>query len=768
MTRTLGVVVLVSTASLATAQLSPYLAVRRAVEFSQRRPTQNPLDPPGNPGLPPKEATLPAPGEPDRTFKIIKSGDTHYAADEVHITGGGEVLIRGYRVFADSARGVRSTEIWELNGNVKVIGKDSVVTGERVIVDFKNETYRSFESESQVDPQFLGTRRVRDKLYIDGRESYGTQRLIRSVDGSVTSCNYDHPHYELVGADTEVRPGKRAILRRVRVRLFNRTLFTLPFLVIPLEERNYKYTPEVGQSRDEGYYIKNRYGVPLRSGQVLDTRLDHMTKLGTGTGLGYNYGGAASNGEARVYKIFGPADTLNFNNRHQQNLRWGQLTLENDLQRNNYLAAPGSSIMQNRANLNVPWGGGTSRLGLNRSNNETQGFTTTNQTLSFGDQRRWSRTFNTRLDLNHISNQQQFQGGTTGNGKREQMDVLLRAEQDLRRATASLDYQRSIPIGDTQNFFSGSDRTPVVTLASDARRLFGDRMEKALPFRTELSVGEFQSQTDEGRITRSAFDFNFQKYDRSQKRFRADFTGQFRQGLYSDDTAQYTLAGGSALSYRTSRDTSVNFRYNYLRPYGFTPLTTDRTGRTNLYTLDASARFFRHLKMGLQTGYDSLRLERQDTPWQQVGVRTEYEPTKWFLFRALTNYDTFQRQWSNVRLDLTYRPGATLLSVGARYDGIRQSWSSVNIVLENLKMGRTRLSAVLQYNGFTKQFDQKQYSVIYDLHCAEAIVNVIENNVGFRAGREVQFLIRLKAFPFGTNFGTGRRGQPLGTGTGSF
>lgn len=765
--RALGVVVLLSSASLGVGQVLPYEFVRRMAPGQGKPISGNPLDPPGNPGLLPKDGTrLPEPGEPDRGIQVLRSGDTHYYRDEIHVTGGGEILIRGYRVFADNARGVRSTEIWELEGNVKVIGKDSVVTGHRIIVDFKNDTYRAFDSESQLDPKFLNTEQVRNKIYVDGRESYGTRTLLRSIDGSLTTCNYPHAHYEIVGADSEVRPGKRAILRRARVRFFDRTLFTLPFLVIPLEERNYKYTPDVGQSPDEGYYIKNRYGVPLKSDRILDTRLDHMTKLGTGVGFGMNYGNTNSGGEARIYKITGQVGTVNFNNRHQQNFRWGQFSIENDYQKDNYLSAPGTSILQSRANLNVPWAGGTTRLGLNRTSNESLSFNSTNQTISLGDTRRWSRDFNTRIDLNHVSSKQGVSGSSSSGTEREQVDLLLRAEQDLRRATASLDYQRSIPIGDTSNFFSGSDRTPVVTLASDARRLLGDKAERRLPFRTELSIGEFQAQGGDGHISRGLFDFNFQKYDRSSQRFRADFTGQFKQGMYSDDTAQYTLAGGSTLSYRTSRDTAINLRYNYLRPYGYTPLTIDRSGRTNLYTLDASARFFRTLKMGLQTGYDSLRLEERDTPWQQLGLRSEWDPKSWFMLRSLSTYDTFSGQWSSVRLDMTYRPGATLLSVGARYDGIRKVWGSVNVVLENLKVGRTRVSTILQYNGFTKQFDSKQYQFTYDLHCWEAVLNVVENNTGFRAGREVQFLFRIKAFPFGTNFGTGRRGQPYSTGTG--
>ena len=131
-------VLLVLLPAAATAQF-PYRAVRAAVDFSQQKRPDNPLDLPGNPGLPPKEPTrLPDPGEPDRGFRVIRAGSVHNVGEEVHVLGGGEILIRGYRVFADAARGNRNTEVWELDGNVKVVGKDSVISGQRIIIDRKS------------------------------------------------------------------------------------------------------------------------------------------------------------------------------------------------------------------------------------------------------------------------------------------------------------------------------------------------------------------------------------------------------------------------------------------------------------------------------------------------------------------------------------------------------------------------------------------------------------------------------------------------------
>ena len=87
-------------------------------------------------------------------------------------------------------------------------------------------------------------------------------------------------------------------------------------------------------------------------------------------------------------------------------------------------------------------------------------------------------------------------------------------------------------------------------------------------------------------------------------------------------------------------------------------------------------------------------------------------------------------------------------------------------MLDGYRIGKTRIGANLAYNGYTKQFDTQQYSMVYDLHDAEAILTISDFGSGFRSGREIAFYVRLKIIPFDTNQGFGRRGQAFGTGTG--
>ena len=678
-------------------------------------------------------------------------------------TGGVHAQYQGYDLFADEVSGNLDTNQFELIGNVKLVGQDEVVQGERVFVDFRQRTFRATHSDVQLSPGFTQGRTV-DEVYIRGENTYGSRRELFGDHSATTTCNLDHPHYELLSDSTVVRPGRRAILRDVRVQLFGRTVLGLPYLSIPLDDRNEKYIPKVGQTPDEGYYVKFKYPVPLRgNNNFLDANLDYYSKIGSGFGGTYRYEGSGISGQLRAYGIVGQTNTFEADAQHSQKIGALDASFSGNLQRNNYLNAPANTFYNFRGLLRMPSRGGSTSLSYNRSSNEASGFRFLQQTWSFSDQRQPFARTTTTLELSLASNETSFGGSTT---MREQADVRFRGQHDLVRALAELEYQRAIPIGSTTSFFSSSDRTPVFTLRTDARRLFGSQARSAMPFQANLSFGEFANPGNGDRIGRAQLDMALAKPDDGRGVFGVGFDTRLRQGVYSDDTAQYVLNAGVSTRYSFSRDTGLNLRYYFLEPNGFTPLFLDRSGRSNLATADLSFNVVRGLRLGAQSGYDFLLAEQGSSAWQPAGVRAEWRPAEWFSLRGLATYDPFQHSWSNVRLDLGYMPGATYVSAGARYDGTRHTWGDLNLYVDGFKWGRLKTSMILAYNGYLKRFDARHFSFTYDLHCAEAILQILDNPTGFRPGTQVAFYFRLKAFPFNTGFGTGRFGEAIGTGTG--
>lgn len=710
-----------------------------------------------------RSGQLPEPSiDPNRQELQILQGDMSQKGDEFKLTNGAHLIYQGYEIFADEIEGNTSTKIVKAKGNVKVFGEKAYVKGDEVTVNMRNETFLARDSFVDARPSLLGGN-IQRNLYIKGGLAYGSENEIFGENCTVTSCDKTSPHFHLQSAKVTIRPGKRAIFRKVGINLFNRTILKIPYLSIPLDERSYRYLPEVGQTFDEGYYVKFKFGVPLKDDYTfLDTRVDYYSKKGPALGFDFNYANPRMRGVINTYSILGDDKSLTFNNRHRQELGFGSLTIDNNYQQRNYLSAPESTILNTRIGLLVPQGRMTNtRLDILRSENKTGTSTSNSESFKLTDSRRWSQTLRTMFDVGY--SQSKNESGSFSS-ERAQMDVKLRADYDLKRATAQFDYQRSIPVGETSNFFSGADRTPVFTLASDSRRLLNGR-DGGWPFTTEISVGEFANSLDKTRLTRSNFDLSINRPDRSRNRFRFDVNGRFRQGIYSDDTAQYNLGLGLAASYSLGYDTSINIRYNYLRPYGYSPLQIDRLGRSNLISADLSYRPYRTILVAAQTGYDIIQLQQAQSfgtsPWQSLGARLEYRPVEYISLRALSTYDTFQGAWSNLRVDLAYKPGATFVGFGAKYDGIRKQWSTASGFVDGFKWGRLRTSLLFNYNGYLKRFESRHAQFTYDLHCAEAVLTVIDNPIGFRAGTSINFYIRLKAFPFNTGFGTGTSGQPV-------
>jgi len=710
---------------------------------------------------PKKVGELPDPNLDDGRIEFVRSGEMFRGGDKVRLDGGVEFLYRGYRTICDRANGDTCTGIFRLQGNVRVIGKDTTLTGDVVTVDYHQRTYRAEEMATVIVPA-LTTGNLRDNLYASGKVAFGNEAESRIYFGSLTTCDYDAPHFELVSDDATLRTGKRLILRKARLFVLGYKVVTIPYLSIPLDNRRYNYLPEFGQNDEEGYYVKNRAAIEVPGENTLDTRQDYMSKLGVGLGGTYGYRSAYSSGAVTLYGISGRASTRSFRNQHQQSFSGGSFAINNDFQQDNYLGAAGTQQLSNQAQLTLNGTDSTTNVSYQRNTSKYQSSESLSETYSLGDNRRIGE-YQTTFDLSFLKNENRYPGSSNFSAK--EADLRLQLTRELSKLTAGVEYARNIPIGDNPNFFTGNDRTPVLTVSSDSTRLLGADRGKSIPFRTSLSIGEFGSFT-EARVNRTYLDWNYSKADASERRLRLDTNASFRQGLYSDGTAQYTVGGGLNATYRLGTGTSANLRYYYQRPEGYTPVAQDRDGKSHNVTTDISYRPQRYLLLGAQTGFDFLRSKTSDIGWQQVGLRSEFRPAKWFSLRALSTYDTISQVWSSFRLDLSYLPGATFVTFGARYDGYQRKWSNGDLYLNNLKWGKTRFSTVLSYNGFTKQLDAAQYNFTYDLHCFEAVINVSETKTGFRAGRQIQFFLRLKALPFDGNFGFGTRGQAIGSGFG--
>lgn len=759
----------------ACAQFSPALGgTFHALRYYGLFPTlprpSSPLDLKGFAPLP--ERSPPVGPEPDLSgnLHITRSGVRTGHGGIDHLEGGFSADYKGYRMEGDVLDANEHSEVFIISGNAMVTGPDEVVAARRIVIDYRAGVYEAYNADTQIRPSLVGGILESD-VYTRARHGTGTEQEQFLDDGLVTTCNYPDPHYYLEAKYIDLRYRRRIIFRDLSIWVLGHHLLNLPFLAIPLDDRRYNNLPTVGQDPYEGYFIKTNYGWPLKGNQTLTTRQDYMTKLGFGFGFDYHAqhttGKSPYDSELTVYGVPN-IQMLDVTETHNETFKWGKFNMQNQFTGNDYLSAPGNKILNSQFGLTLNQRYGTTGFNYTRDSNTGSGFDSLNQTFGFTNSESLGTAFRESSQVTYTDSSSSYASGTSNSTiERKEIDVNFEADDDFRKAQAQLQYQREIPVGQSaQNFVGGTDRTPVITLATDSSKLFGQDFGQALPVKTDASIGQFGDPQSGADITRDRFDMSFDKATDPKKRLTFEADGQFSQSFYSDNTAQYVVGTDESLSYRLGRDTSANVRYSYLRPEGFTPLGIDQSGLTSLLSEDLSFRVERPLLFGVQSSYDFMQAHEGSEGWSPVGLRAEYNPHNWLLVRTLATYDPFYKGVANYRLDATYTPGATIVGLGARYDNTRSTWAEIDFYVSSFKWGRIKTDLTMSYNGYSKQFNSIQASLTYDLHCAEAIAMFVDNPIGFQNGTSFQFFIKLKGLPLDTNFGSGTRGQPFGYGTG--
>lgn len=744
-----------------------------AAEALRQRGSSPPVDIPIGPGATPIPQELPPPvGNPGEPLTVINAARISTRGDVTVWEGRVVLRFRGYQLEADRIEGNRATEVYQLKGHARLDGLQNQerVRAESIVVNFRERNYTFERGQAEITPERTGGV-AKAPLYVKGGGGELTERAVANprthfhvVDGVLTTCDREHPHFTFEAERTEVTPGDRVVFKNLRIRVLDRTLLSLPSLVIPLIDDRPRYIPEFGQTREEGYYIKSRFTSLLRGQDTWDTRLDYMTRLGFGTGGDLRYRGETS-GLFSIYGLFGnQAQTGLARWNHQQGIGSGRLDLDATWQRNNYLTAPETTLTNARFNYALSRGGATTTLSGFRAGTATTAFESVSQSTTFSDVRAWSGGLNTQLGLTY--NDSFARSGATSINRSRRVDLNFQARRPVGAFEAEFIVQRAIPAGGDAQFSGLTDRNPLFGLSSDSTRLFGRTAGRKVPFRLATSIGEINEQTAAGAVTRTTFEIGGGARDRISNALGINWDGRFFQGLYSDGTAQYVMQYGSRLDWEFLPRSRASLNYRNLRQFGFTPLAIDRTGRTDAFSVDLDWQAGRGWSARASSGYDVLQGDRGQVPWQVVSLGADYRgATSQFRFAGL--YDTFAQVWGTFRADSLFRVGETEFALGVRYDGRRSQWAAASFEMTAFRWGRLSTDVLLNYNGYTRQMEAQQYALVWDMHCSELVLELSDYRAGFRPGRQIGIFFRLKAFPFNGDFGTGRRGQRLG-GVGGF
>jgi len=195
--------------------------------------------------------------------------------------GEGDVVVR-YRdltLRADKARyNIATDEIWA-EGNVRLNRQNQ----EWVVPSaYYNLKTRAFKTET--------ARGVFDSLTLRGENIHltGSNRYSLSK-ATLTTCDYEQPHYRLEATRADVWPGDRVMLYNVTLRFGHVPVFWFPVLAWRLNERENPVGLAVGQSSREGFFVLTQYRVALTRNLQTTVHVDGRTKRGPAGGLDFDY-----------------------------------------------------------------------------------------------------------------------------------------------------------------------------------------------------------------------------------------------------------------------------------------------------------------------------------------------------------------------------------------------------------------------------------------------------------------------------------------------
>ncbi len=696
----------------------------------------------------------------DNVRTIFREGDPQNTIAEGNV----QVTFRNALVEASHA------EVDHVSGDILFSG-DVVLTygmqrvhGKELSLNYRSGKWRVEESGTTFEPQHYEGY-LEAPIFISGKVIEGTSDDQITIEGAaVEACELDKPYKDLVARSITIIPDDKIIFRSVTVFVAGLRTFTIPHLVVPIRDiyRNPSIVPRFGQSTEEGFFVKTAYSYLARPDQTGLLFLDAMTTKGVGYGFKHNYLYPGGDLTAEMYKLRDnniDRDTLTGKFTYNQSIGSAKLNLTRDFRSHSYTYSPETTTIIDR--LALVSGSGGNSTSLNVSSTENKSFRnskTVTANLSHKQNVwrnvRWHSNFDYQSYTSDGPTSARLTSRTKVVGNEDKFDWSISAQKLTDLTDESF-------IGGGR--FAGIEKTPELVFESDTSRL-GDVLPFKMPARMKFSYGGYTEYPAGTRLDRTflSMDTPVRRHNFWSWLFSAG--AGFKQYIYSDDTAQYSLDSSAELSHKLGNKSLFAFTYRYQRPEGYTPFRFDYTGRYNVLNARLDVQETERLKLSMLSGYN---FEQSRYPWQNLTFRCSYIPFDELLIYTATGYDFNRARLRTIVNQFRYRSGEDFkFDLGTRYDTSTGLLARANGQLDMKIDSKTRLQALAGWNGISEKFDYQSFLLTREIDCWEFSLGWVTRE-GFYNDNGLVFNIRLKAFPEFTSFGTGEFGQSLDTSVGN-
>jgi LPS-assembly protein len=269
--------------------------------------------------------------------------------EQVIANGNVTATYKNITVTSNTANYDSRTDIATFEENVTIRIDSQAIRGQKLSLTLPSRQY-TIEGPSVVLPPSFFTSGVVEPLFLGAREisGVGRQRLI-ATDASFTTCNLEEPHYLITGSEVIVLPQQKIIVKKATFYALGHKIISLPRFVVPLRRIRERpnLIPQVGQSVEEGFFLKAAYNYLGSARQTGLLKLDLMSRKGLGQGIEHAYNLAKAAGTVYAYNLFDRTlGTRTFTGRLEHKQQLGDNIRANfttDVRNNSYLYAPGSS-----------------------------------------------------------------------------------------------------------------------------------------------------------------------------------------------------------------------------------------------------------------------------------------------------------------------------------------------------------------------------------------------------------------------------------------
>ena len=638
-----------------------------------------------------------------------------------------------------------STRIANSKGGNPIANTDIPITKQS-----KLETTLSIE-------RFQGN--ILQPLRIWGQSAERVGDILTFKDGFLTTCDVlPTPHFRVGFAQATVIPGKRIILRAARFYKNDRVILRIAYLVIPLvDQPRFSYLPYVGQTKEEGFFVKSALAYVVGKKLPGLFKLDLMQKKGVGLGVDQIYqDNKNAVGRVNFYGLDDRSTKQNTRNggiNHSQQFGQVRFDLNNTFQNNSYQSVSSNS-RTNNTTINLvrrEFHGYDSNVSYNLGSNSFSSSNGKNQSYTLSQVLPLQKTTETgllsvgsvtlRYTGNRSDNTSVSGTQTSLSGRREENgDVQANANVGIVtvRLSANKNFvNQQISSSGSSSFFSGTERLPELELGFNTQKLHG--LLRRIPTQIGIGYGRFleggstfssgsssgSDSTVPQKITTNRFLITANPSSKTinlnpDRTLSFNIGGDFKQTIYpGSDAAQYVLANNTTLTKRfgASSGSNIALNYRYNRPYGGLPLNfrLDQSGTSNYLGLSSTAAEKR-TQFSLFTGYDILRAtEKQQfvtarNPWQNLTFQYGYIPQFGPLGernqprlqnRLSGTYDINSHRPQTFTNRFTIREGNFLFDTNTRYDPKTHKFPQIRGQL-GTNVGRGMfLSALASYSQST-------------------------------------------------------------------